>query len=233
MATAAEAGGGLTGYLKSAVAPLMTRSLAVPVLLLAVILTFSNIVIARSIPAEGQPPPPAFILAAFVRVAGLLVLAVGMLRIVTASPRRRWLPDAGFWAYTATFVLAVALSAAFGIVAGDRTHLVAGLLINVAVTVLLAPLAAWFVALAVERPLAWRPGAWARRFSSWLPHFLFWSLLLLTPLAALHAAIGLVLVEGAGRWFWPLALFDGPLSVVLALLGLALAAEAHRRVARG
>ena len=67
----------------------------------------------------------------------------------------------------------------------------------------------------------------------WLPPLLFWALLLTTPLGIAHAVLGDWLIEGAGSWFWPAALIDGPLSVAAALLGFALTAEAYRRVARG
>ena len=68
-------------------------------------------------------------------------------------------------------------------------------------------------------------------FRHWLPHYLVWSLLLVTPLGLAHGLIDLRLVAGAGEGFWPLALVDGPLSTLLALVGLGLGAAAYRRVA--
>jgi hypothetical protein len=77
------------------------------------------------------------------------------------------------------------------------------------------------------------PAPWLRGLRRWLPHFLFWTLAVSTPLAVLHAAIDTAVITTARDWFWPLLLFDGPLSTVMALFGLALIAAAYRRVARG
>ena len=232
MATAARASGGLFGFVRAALAPVFTARMAVPILLLVVLLTASNILIARSVPPEGTQPGAMFAIAAFVRIAGLLFLAVAILRLLNASPRRTWLPDAGFWLYALTFFVVVGLTAAARILLGVESELVEFLLVNAVVTVLTAPLAAWFVALAVERPVPWSPGRWVRALPLWLPQFVFWALLVTVPLGALHAAIDLRLVQGAGDAFWPLALIDGPLSAVIALAGLALGSEAYRRVAR-
>jgi hypothetical protein len=109
---------------------------------------------------------------------------------------------------------------------------VAGFFVSLAVAAITAPLAPWFVAIAVERPLAWRPGPWLRRFGAWLPWLLLWNLLVVTPLGEIHGALDRRLMTGAGDWFWPIALFDGPFSAAMALLGLALASLAYRRVAR-
>ena len=232
MATAARAPGGLLGFLRAALAPVFTARMVVPVLLLTLLLTASNIVIAHNVPPEGMQPGAAFAVTAFVRVVGLLVLAVAILRLLNDSPRRTWMPDAGFWLYTLTFFLVIALSTAGRMVIGSGDAIVGFLLVNAVVTILTAPLAAWFVALAVARPVPWSPARWMRAMPSWLPHFIFWALLVTVPLGALHAYIDLHLLEGAGDLFWPLALFDGPLSAVMAVAGLALGSEAYRRVAR-
>ncbi len=241
MAAVAERSDGLIGFLREAMAPVFTRPLIGPMALLLVLLTASNIVILFNVPAKGQMPSAGFLAGAFVRVAGLLVLMVAILRRLNASPRRAWLPDAGFWffvltvvVFTAlTFAAEIAVTAASGTAEGGRPDLVVGVLVDAFIAIAAAPLAAWFTALAVERPLAWRPGPWLRAAPDWLPHYIVWTILLVTPVAALHAAIGRRLVLGAGEWFWPLALADGPLGLVLAVLGLALASEAYRRVARG
>lgn len=202
-------------------------------LALLVLLTFSNIVVLQNMPAEGAAPPPAFLLAAFIRVAGLLLLAVALLRMLTASPRRPWVPDGGFWLYVLTFAAGAAASIFARLVIGDRTELANLILSNLLVTLILSPLVVWFVALAVEKPLAWRPGPWLRGFGAWLPPLLVWTLLLVTPMGVLHAWIDMRLVAGVGGAFWPLALFDGVLSTAMALVGLALNAAAYRRVAQG
>ena len=232
MASARDDSGGLVGFLRDALAPLSERPLLVPLLLLTVLLTASNIVILLNVPVKGQMPPVAFLTAAFVRIAGLLVVAVAILRLLTASPRPAWLPDAGFWLYVLSFAFIVGLTALFNFAAGNRPDTATGVLVNAVASLVTAPLAAWFAAMAVARRLAWRPSLWLRAWWAWLPHYLVWTLLLIVPLGALHAAIDARLLAGAGAWFWPLALADGPLSVLVAAGGLALAAEAYRRVAR-
>lgn len=225
--------GGMLGFLREALASLRNRRLLVPVLLLAVLLTGTNIVLALSVPPLGADPSPAFIAAAVARLLGLFVLAVAILRLINGSPRNPWMPDEGFWAYALTIVFGLLVTMAAARLFGSRAEGLPGLLTGIVVMLAGAPVAAWFVALAVERPPAWRPGPWVGSFGRWLPHLVLWSAVLILPLGQLHAAGSALLVHGAGRWFWPLALVDGPLSVVLALLGLALASTAYRRVARG
>ena len=232
MATAARESSGLIGFLRDALAALLKPRLLLPILLLAVLLTASNIVILMNAPAEGARPGGVFAVAGAVRVIGLLVLAVAMLRMITHSPRRPFVPDAGFWLYALTFLLSIAATILVRAAAGAGETLPGLLLTNAIAGILLAPLAAWFVGLAVERPVPWSPGSRVRALPRWLPHFLIWTLLLVTPLAALHAVIDLKLIAGAGDAFWPLALADGPLSAAMAVIALALGAEAHRRVAR-
>ena len=230
MATIAEEPGGIAGFLKEALALLRRRSIVVPAIMLMVLLTLSNIVILHNVPAEGARPGAAFAAAGFVRVVGLLLLTVAILRILNDSPRPPWRPDAGFWLYVLTFVVTAALSAALRpLLGGELAAIVLG---GVAVMLITAPLVPWFVALAVERPVPWSPASRARRFSAWLLPFLFWTLVAVTPLAALHGAIDLHLIRGAGDWFWPLALVDGPISTAMALLTLALGSAAYRRVAQ-
>ncbi|HEX9947539.1 MAG TPA: hypothetical protein VGA98_08365 [Allosphingosinicella sp.] len=234
MASVADTGnGGLIGFLREALALLRTPGLLMPVLALAVLLTASNIVVASNVPEDGRGLGAAFMVAAFVRVAGLLVLAVAILRTMTRSARPRFRPDAGFWLYALTFVAAAAVSVAVRLLTGEDDSLSSIALGNVVTGVVTAPFAVWWGALAVERPVPWSPAPWLRGLRLWLPHFLFWSLAVVTPLAVLHAAIDTSVVKDARDWFWPLLLFDGPLSTVMALLGLALIAAAYRRVARG
>lgn len=233
MATSAETRQGPVGFLKDALDRLLTRSIAVPAGLLVLLLTISNIVIVRSIPVAGETPGAVFAVAAFVRVAGLLVLAVAVLRIVTSSPRRPFVPDAGFWLYALSFLLIAGVSAAARFLVPDAGELLSVALANLAGAVITAPLAAWFVALAVERPASLSPRPWLRRLGDWLPAYLLWTVVLVSPLGWLHVLIDLELIGGGADLFWPLALFDGPLSAVIAILGLGLASEAYRRVAQG
>ena len=240
MAAVAERSGGLIGFLMDALRPVFTGRLAGPMAIFLVLLTASNIVILFNVPVKGQLPPLGFVAAAFVRIAGLLVLSVAILRRLNDSPRPAWLPDAGFWLFALTsigiIVLAIALEIVVNLVAGAaagaRPDLVIGVLVNAFVAVAMAPLAAWFTAMAVERPLAWRPGRWLRAAPDWLPHYIVWTILVMTPLGAVHAAIDRRLIVGAGESFWSLALADGLLSLVLAVVGLGISSEAYRRVAR-
>jgi hypothetical protein len=225
--------GGPFGFLSESVASLANRRLIVPVLLLALVLTATNIVLARNLPVEGAPVPLTFAIAAAVRILGLLALAVAILRVLGGSARSLWMPDGAFWLYAVTILVGLGVVVAARVVVGDEGDPIRGMLSGVLVNLVTAPLAVWFAAIAIERPLAWRAGPWLRGFGTWLLPLFLWSILILVPLGQLHAAIDMRLVAGAGQWFWPLACFDGPLSVVLALLGLALAATAYRHVARG
>jgi len=223
----------LLAFLREAATPLFSRRLLVPALLLTLLLTATNIVIVRNAPQPGASAlPPLFIAAALARVGGLLVLALGIIRILAASPRPTWLPDGAFWLTVLASILLFTVAALLDFATGGRSDAL-GLVISSALfTLIVAPLAPWLVALAAEKPLAWRPGPWLRNMNAWLLHFVFWSLLLITPLGFLHASIDNWVIRGAGDWFWPAMLFDGPLSVVIALLGLGLNNAAYRRVAR-
>jgi hypothetical protein len=225
-------GTGLKSFLSEALQGLRRRELLRPGLLLLVHLTLSNIVILKNVPAEGEGLGGLFAIAALVRVAGLLLIAVTALRILTDSPRPRWLPDGGFWLYVLTFAAGAAATGAARVMIGNEVglaNLIAG---NAFVTLLLSPFVVWFVAAAVARPLAWRPVPWLKDLGRWWLPALFWTLLVVTPMAVLHAWIDTRLVEGVGDRFWPLALFDGALSTAMALLGLAINAAAYRRVAQ-
>jgi len=224
---------GLLGFLAEAISSLANRRLIAPAAILVVLLTVTNIVLARNLPVPGGPPPIAFAIAAALRVLALLVFSVAFFRILTGSTRRPWKPDGAFWLYGLTIPFAFgAAFVALKVVGGDGDQLrdaAAGLIVSV----FTAPFAAWFAAIAVERRLAWRPGPWMRAFGTWLPPLLIWSILIVLPLGQLHAGIARFLIGASvGQWFWPLALGDGPLSAVVFLLGLAFGATAYRHVAR-
>lgn len=231
-APASAGAGGPMGFLRETVASLADRRLLAPALLLTLLLTASNIVILKNPPLPGEPPT-LFAIAALARLVGLFALAVAILRVLAGSSRRPYMPDGAFWLYGVTLVFGLVLTIALGLVAGDRTEPVAGALIGLGMIVVSAPLAPWFTAMAVERPLAVDPRPWLRGFGRWLPPLLLWSVLIVLPLGQLHAAIDIFLLRGAGDYFWPLALADGPLSAFLAIFGLALAVTAYRSVARG
>jgi hypothetical protein len=203
-----------------------------PALFLAVLLTASNIVILLNVPEKGAGVPIVFISAAVVRLVGLLVGCVAVLRILADSDRPAWKPDGAFWLYGATMVAGIALAAGSRVIFGARMDFATELASGLLMTLISAPFAVWFTAIAVERPLAWRPSPFFAKFGQWLPHLIFWAVVLETPLGALHAHLDKWLVAGAGEWFWPVALIDGPISAVMAIAGLAFSVAAYRRVAR-
>ena len=224
--------GDFRAFLEKALGPVFSRRMLVPAILLTLLLTGSNIVILRNIPDPGAMPPWQFVAAALARIGGLLVIGVAILRILTASRRRPWRPDGAFWLMGLTILAGLVIGVLTGKLLGERTDPAGMLIHNILLTILLAPFAAWVSAIAVEKPLAWRPRPWLRAFRRWLPHLIFWSLLLVTPVAVLHGSLDSWLLRGAGDWFWPVALIDGPLSVVIAILGFSLNAAAYGRVAR-
>ncbi|PWG02730.1 hypothetical protein [Sphingosinicella humi] len=225
-------GRGFAAFLSEAVRHLLDSRMRLPAALLLVILTLSNIVILLNVPEGGAVPSYAFLAAAFVRVGGILVLGVAILRILADSERYPWRPDDAFWLYAASLIVTFGIASLItGLIEAPET--LSGIIQrNLLLAVVLAPFAPWIVGIAAATPLGWDPARFLRDFRRWLPPLLAWTLLLVTPMGILHAAIDLHLLGGAARWFWPLALFDGALSTLLALLSLGLNAEAYRRVAR-
>lgn len=218
------------GFLREALGTLQNRRLAPAALFLAILITLAMLLLARQDPQTRQDALLA-IGVEIVSVLGLLLAAVAMLRVMTGSPRRAWIPDGGMWLYGVTLLFGLGVLAAVTWLSGGRTGPVAGLATGAAVSLVTAPFAAWFTAIAVERPLAWRAGQWVRGFAGWLPHLVFWSLLVVVPLGEVQALVHRALILG-GEWFLPLAIVNGLVGTALALLGLALAATAYRRVAR-
>ena len=229
-----KAARGYFQFLREALTPLLERRMAGPALALIVLLTASNIIVLQNVPAPGASDlPPLFIAAAIVRVGGLLILTIAIIRILAGSPRSPWLPDGAFWLSCLATVALFSLSAVIGLVTGDPADPPGAALSGILFTLIVAPFSPWLVALAAERPLAWSPLPWMRRFGAWLGPLILWAILLLTPLAYVHIAIDTAAVEGRLTHFWPAMLFDGPLSAVMALLGFGLNNAAYRRVARG
>ena len=224
--------GGWLRFLSDACRSLLHPWLRVPAALLLVLLTVSNIVILFNIPPRDAIPSFAFLAAAFVRIGGMLVLAVAILRILAASERYPWRPDGAFWLYAASLIASFGVAALITALTGKPDAFATIVLRNILLAIVLAPFAPWVVGMAAATPLGWDPRRFLRNFARWLPPLLGWTLLLVTPMGILHAVIDLHLLEGAGSRFWLLALFDGALSSFMALLGLALNAAAYRRVAR-
>lgn len=193
----------------------------------------TNALLALYKPEAGARPGLLFALAGLVRVLALIAISVAALRIATSSPRRRWSPDGGFWLYFVLTLIGLA-GAAFSALLGTGLGTAARILLTeLAGIVLVAPIAVWTVAAATERPLALSPAPRFRRLGQWLPAYLLWSLLLVVPLACLHAFLSLKLIETTGTGaFWLFAAIDAAASTLLVLLGLALRVAAYRRVAQ-
>jgi hypothetical protein len=230
-ASSAEQSRGLGAFVADAYAVMRQRGMLLPALLLLVVLTGSNIVILFNLPRPDAMPPLPFLLAAFARIAGLLVISSAMLRIGAPSERPAWRLDGGFWLYTLSVLASVAVAAGTTIALGEKSDPLSLAARSAIDLVILAPFATWFVGMNVATPLGWRPTRFMRDFRGWLPPLVFWSLLLITPIGVLHAVIDFRLVAGVGDMFWPLALFDGALSTVIALTGFGLNLAAYRRVA--
>lgn len=229
-----EGSPGLAAFLRGALAQLLEphwRAIAAASL---IFLGGTNALLALSKPEAGAKPGLLFAAVGLARVLALIAISVAALRIATASPRKRWMPDGGFWLYFALSLMSLAgaaIGAFFGGGLGTAGRI---LLTELAGILVVAPIAVWTVAAATERPLASSPAPGFRRLGAWLPAFLLWSILLVVPLACLHAFLSLRLIETAGgAAFWPLAAADAAVSSFLVLLGLALRIAAYRRVARG
>jgi hypothetical protein len=224
---------GIIGLLHEAGAQMLDprwRGISVAFLLF---LGSTNAVLALYKPEAGAKPGLVFALAGLVRVLALIAIGVAALRIATSSPRRRWIPDGAFWLYFALSLIGLAaagLGVALGARLGETGRIV---LTEVAGVVLVAPLAVWMVAAATERPLALSPVPSFRGLGLWLPALVVWSVILIVPLACLHAILSMRLIDTAGTGaFWPLAVADAATSTFLVLLGLGLRVAAYRRVAQ-
>jgi hypothetical protein len=231
-APTASGDGGFLDFLREARQG-VGAGIAVPALLLLLLLTGSNIVLLLNIPAEGERLNAAAALAGLARVIGLLVFLVPLVRILARSARPAWKPDGAFFLFILVVILSLALGGGLALAFGDPFDPLRIALRTAAATIILAPLAPWIVGVAAAVPLAAGPGRFLRDFGRWLPPLLFWSLLLVTPLAWLHAMIDIALLQGRIEWFWTAALADGVLSTLIVILTYALHAAAYRRVARG
>jgi hypothetical protein len=230
---AAPAGaGGLMGFLAEA-RRAITPAIAVPALLLLVVLAASNIVLLLNIPAPGERPGAAAALAALARLLGLLVFLVPLVRILAGSPRPAWKADGAFFLFILVVILSLALAAGLAAAFGMPSDPPRLALRTLAATLIQTPLAPWIVGVAAAVPLGVDPTRFLRDFGRWLPPLMVWSIILVAPLAFVHAWVDMALLEGRIAWFWTAALLDGLLSAVLVVVTYALYAAAYRRVARG
>ncbi len=220
---------GMSEFARAAVRQAGAREWRGLALALFLLLTITNIVLVLYAPARGETPGTIFSLAGAARGIGLLSISVAMLRVAAASPRGRWSFDAGFFLYFALSLLALALTFAIRLAAGTPGDGALSFVGPVAELLLLAPLAPWMVAAAVDKPLARDPRPWLRDFGAWLPPLL----LLSVPVALLGAAhamssLHLLAIGGDDGAFWPLAVADGLVSTTIVLATLALRLTAWR-----
>jgi hypothetical protein len=199
-----------------------------PIALLSLLfLGGTNATLALLKPAPGVAPSLLFAAAGFIRLFAAVSISVAALRIATASPRHAWMPDGGYWLYFLLGLPGLAIVAAVAWL-GRGLPLVERIVVMESVAVaVIVPFSVWFVAVAVEKPLAWIPIF--RRIGDWLLPLLLGSLLLVAPLAVLHAWLSQRLIDTAGTgMFWPLAGTDAVISTLFVLLDLALRATAYR-----
>lgn len=233
MATSSKGAGGLVRFLRDSVLLLRDRRLVVAVAAMWLVLTFSNIVLLMNMPARGELPSAPAIGAIAVRLIGLAYVGTALLRVLTRSARPPWRPDGAFWLYLVATLVGLAIGALLGNLMGDSREPLPLLARSVVVAIVMAPFATWMTGMATAVPLGWNPRRFMRRFGAWLPPLLFWALLIVTPIGLVHALIDFRLIEGVGSLFWPVALLDGTLSLVIVLVAFALNAIAYRCVAQG
>src|SRR4051812_18282874 len=224
-----EGGGG--AFLNEAVGSLFTSRLKLPLLLAALLLPAANLLILSNLPTRDNPDHGPYLAAFAAIVIVYAALSIAILRILNGSPRPAWSPDGSAW----TYGLAVLGSIAVGELADWIIYpatILSSLANQIVSTVIFVPLAPWLVAIAVQRPLAWRPAPWFRRPGAWLPALLLWNFLILVPADAFYRIGFGAWVERGGKDDWRFFVFDGAATAIRIFLALALASEAYRRVAR-
>jgi hypothetical protein len=220
-------------FVREAFDSLYTPRLLLPALLLAVLLAASKIAILSNLPTAQNPDHLPYLLAFMLMVLVILAFVVAILRILNGSARPPWQPDSSLWLYALTFIVSALIALSADLLLGGRNDQLSGLAAAALDTAVRAPLAPWFVAIAVERSLAWRPGPWLTGFRIWLPSLLLWGFLIVVPLNHLQLMLNWRYLVSGTDWFWPAALVEGALGAAIELLALALASVAYRRVARG
>jgi len=200
-------------------------------LLGVVLLTATNMVIMTEASDPGRIANPAFIVAALVRMFGLFILMIALMRSAVSSPRAMVMPDGAFWASVLLGFVGLALVIGLGQLLPLPPNVWVRVAINILAAILLLPLAAWTVALATVRPLAINPRPWVKGLSQWLPPLIFSYLILILPIALLHGHIDFGLMRGTLERSWWLEIFDGALSCAILLIGIGLKVTAYRRVA--
>jgi hypothetical protein len=218
-------------FLKEAVGSLSVPGVKLPLLLIAIFQPATDILVLSNLPTTQNPDHGPYVAAFVVFVVVHAALALATLRILNGSPRPAWRPDWSAWAYG----LAVLFSVAVGLFADwiVPPFTILGALANEIVsTAIIVPLAPWIVAIAVERPVAWRPAPWLKRVRAWLPALLLWNFLILVPADALYRIGFTAWMEQGGTGNWLFFILDGLVTAARMFVALALASVAYRRVAR-
>jgi hypothetical protein len=230
-----DEGNGTAGdlaFLKEAIASLKHPSLALPMLLAVLGLMATMLLMRWSMPTHEQPDHTAIFAAYAAYLVVEAALAIAILRILNDSPRPWWSPDWSAWAYGVVVLSEVAITTLSDSIATPSDSLLSWLAAELLTVALIAPLAPWFVAIAVERPLAWRPAPYFRRSKEWLPSLLFWNFLILAPAGMLNRILAASLLFGPREDIWALVLLHAILGTFMLFFALALASVAYRRVAR-
>ena len=225
-------GGDDFAFLRESLDSLGDRRLLLPTLLLVVLLAVGKIALLANLPSEQDKDHFPYLIAFLVVTLGMMAFIVAILRILTRSVRPPWQPDLSVLLYGLTVIAGTAIGLAADFAVGGTEDLLGGLASAALDAVIGAPLAVWFVAIAVEGPLAWNPGPWLGSFRLWLPALLLWELLIVAPLSQLLLMLNQKVLSIGTDWYWPAVLVEAPLAVAVGLVSLALASTAYRRVAR-
>ncbi|HEY5721293.1 MAG TPA: hypothetical protein VIT45_03135 [Allosphingosinicella sp.] len=219
-------------FLKEAVESLKMPGLAAPMLLSVILLPATNILLLFNLPTRAEPDHGPY-LAAF--AAALVVhaaLAIAILRILNGSPRPAWSPDWSAWAYGLVILAEFAIGLFSDAIMSRSPGIMAVIASEIVSTAIIVPLAPWFVAIAVDRPLAWNPAPWFRRARIWLPALLLWNFLILAPAGVAYRLVLETSLAEIDRRDWPWFILHGVVTAALMFLALALASVAYRRIAR-
>lgn len=182
-------------------------------------------------------PPGSAGLAGMIALGALfallfLWLAAAALRRAAASSRSPWRLDGSFLYYAALHVVLAVVIWFWTPFIDDGSAVGAGLLAAALPLLLVAPLAPWLVAVAVERPLALSPWPFLKQADAWFPPLLLLTLALLLPLSLVQfwSSVELFVL---GRGAIEFGLLHAMVSTLAEIVSLALALAAYRSVAEG
>jgi hypothetical protein len=218
-------------FLREAVGSLFTSRLLLPLLLAALLTPGASLLALSHLPTAENPDHVPYLGVWASMGLALSVLSIAILRILNRSLRPAWSPDWSILAFSLIGLCTVAVGIAADWFIHPSTFLSA-LANRFISSVIVVPLGPWMVAIAVERPIAWRPAPWFRRARAWLPALLLWNFLLLAPADALYRTAFVAWVEAGRSGNWWFFVFDGAATAPRIFLALALFSVAYRRVAR-